>query len=69
MAKKRAPNGKPGIKVLRLAKETASRRIKLNGFGLPFLPGDSYSREKARVRSCDSRQGGRQKKWEMQKGP
>ena len=50
MAKKRAPKGKPGTKVLRLAKETASRRIKLNGFGLPFLPGDSYSREKA---ECD----------------
>jgi hypothetical protein len=68
MAKKRAPNGKPGTKVLRLAKETASRRIKLNGFGLPFLPGDSYSREKA---GCDLVTAGKAagKKREMQKGP
>src|SRR4249919_1925711 len=31
--KSERPNGEYGTKVLRLAKETASRRIRLNGFG------------------------------------
>src|ERR1700730_675470 len=32
-SKSERPNGEYGTKVLRLAKETASRRIRLNGFG------------------------------------